>query len=492
MTVSRQQREFGDFQTPSGLAGDVCRLLRRRGLAPQTIIEPTCGMGNFLLAATTQFPQAEVALGCEINAQHLAALHMRLPVLGSGTRMALRQANFFETDWPEMLRGLPEPWLIVGNPPWVTNSELGSLTSHNLPNKSNAAHLAGLEALTGKSNFDVSEWMLLRICEWLDGRRGTMAMLCKTAVARKVLQSAWRQRQQLDSAAIYALDAKAHFKAHVPACLLVCEFRPGGSVQSAELYDHLDAPWSQQRITWRQSQLITNVEAFDRWRHLAAGGDAQPYVWRSGIKHDCAAIMELRADGDAWCNQAGERIALEEACLYPLLKSSDLANGNTDAPRRWMLVPQLTAQADTEPLRELAPRTWSYLLAHAALLDGRRSSIYRKRPRFAVFGVGEYSFSPYKVAISAFYKRFQFHVLGKHQSKPMVVDDTVNFLSCSSREEAQRLASLLNSRIARDFYSAFVQWDAKRPITIDLLKRLDLRKLAVACDDTAAVAAAVP
>ena len=40
------------------------------------------------------------------------------------------------------------------------------------------------------------------------------------------------------------------------------------------------------------------------------------------------------------------------------------------------------------------------------------------------------------------------------------------------------LASILNSDAAKEFYNAFIFWDAKRPITADILKRLDLLKLA--------------
>ena len=55
---------------------------------------------------------------------------------------------------------------------------------------------------------------------------------------------------------------------------------------------------------------------------------------------------------------------------------------------------------------------WGYLLAHADLLDARSSSIYRKRPRFSVFGVGPYTFAPWKVGISGFYKTLDFRAIG--------------------------------------------------------------------------------
>ena len=48
----------------------------------------------------------------------------------------------------------------------------------------------------------------------------------------------------------------------------------------------------------------------------------------------------------------------------------------------------------------------------------------------------------------------------------------------ASPAEAELLAGLLNSEPAAEFLSAFVFWDSKRPITVDVLRRLDVRRLA--------------
>ena len=73
--------------------------------------------------------------------------------------------DFFKKDWPIMLDSLREPIL----PPWVTNSTVGTLGGTNLPTKSNFRRFNGLDAITGKSNFDISEWMLLHLLECLSG-----------------------------------------------------------------------------------------------------------------------------------------------------------------------------------------------------------------------------------------------------------------------------------------------------------------------------------
>src|SRR6185437_11029142 len=118
------------------------------------------------------------------------------------------------------------------------------------------------------------------------------------------------------------------------------------------------------------------------------------------------------------------------------------------------------------------------LQQHASFLDRRASSIYKNRPAFSIFGVGDYSFSPWKVAISGFYKQIAFIAVGPSANKPVVLDDTCYFIPCRTGEEAQFIAALLNSGPAQEFYRAFVFWDSKRPITVDLLRRLDVSALA--------------
>ena len=117
-------------------------------------------------------------------------------------------------------------------------------------------------------------------------------------------------------------------------------------------------------------------------------------------------------------------------------------------------------------------------MAHAHLLDGRKSSIYKNRPPFSIFGVGSYSFAPWKVAISGLYKRLDFVQVPPFQDRAVVLDDTCYFFPCRSEQECKLLHELVTSGPAREFLSAFVFWDAKRPITAQLLNLLDLWALA--------------
>jgi hypothetical protein len=190
--------------------------------------------------------------------------------------------------------------------------------------------------------------------------------------------------------------------------------------------------------------------------------------------------MELTKESGHYRNGLGELIQIEGDYVYPMMKSSDIASGRVKDPTRWMLITQRFVGEDTGKIQQRAPRTWEYLNAHVDRFDRRGSRIYRNRPSFSIFGVGDYSFSAWKVAISGFYKRWEFTKIGPYLGRPVVLDDTCYFLSCETEAEADCVCSLLNSEMARDFSSAFVFWDAKRPITVDLLRRLDLLRLAQA------------
>ena len=156
-------REWGDFQTPLHLARQVCQYLAHLQLSPQVIIEPTYGTGNFMLAAIESFPTAELVYGVEIQPKY--EWHLKLALLidalsgrrASATEIALYHDDIFTHRFPSDLLTAGSI-LIIGNPPWITNSELGALRSANVPQKRNLKTLSGLDALTGKSNFDLGEY----------------------------------------------------------------------------------------------------------------------------------------------------------------------------------------------------------------------------------------------------------------------------------------------------------------------------------------------
>ena len=476
MRQPTQRLEFGDFQTPYPLALSICERLRADGLSPDVIIEPSCGLGSFVLAAAKTFGAAKSIIAADINENYLECLRRDLDAAApaAGQRVLLQHRDYFQTNWGVELEQRVGRVLVIGNFPWVTSSTQGRINGTNLPLKSNFLKMTGIDAITGKSNFDISEWMLIDVMGWLAGREATLAMLCKSAVARKIIAHAEHQGLPLAAASLTRINAMRHFGAAVDACLLFMKF----SAAAPYAYDYTVyydlASTSGNRMGSRMGMAVSDIPSFDAHADLIG---ASPVRWRSGVKHDAVQIMELVEAEGASFNIRGDRVDIEDTYLYPMLKGTSLNNGRVCDTNRYMIVPQRLVGEATDVIEGRAPKTWAYLLQHGQELDQRKSSIYKSNPRFSVFGVGEYTFKPWKIALSALHKTLSFQIVGPCNGKPVVFDDTVYFVGFDVEADAREAYDYLNSPRVINCLRSLLFWDDKRPIKAHVLNRVDWSKL---------------
>lgn len=332
--------------------------------------------------------------------------------------------------------------------------------------------LNGINALTGKSNFDISEWMLSRFVDFLKNTDGCLAMLIKMSVARKIIQRMFKNEIAMVNAAIYKIDAAKEFEVSVDICLLVVRFSEKSVIRanSCTIFNNLDQAESIETVVWRGGRLVSNPLAYDRLapRHLASS--KPEIIWRSGIKHDCSAVFELKIQGNELVNGYGEVVDVEDEYLFPLLKCTDLARDRKVT--RWVLCPQRYAGEDTTYLANHTPRLWKYLEYHSSKIAKRRSKIYLNKPRFSIFGVGPYSFRPWKIAISGLHKSYDFRLIGPHNGKPVLFDDTCYQLGFDSQQEAKRIYNQVTEDDCVEFLNSITFWDNKRPVTAEILNQL--------------------
>ncbi|MCC3417326.1 MAG: class I SAM-dependent methyltransferase [Microcoleus sp. PH2017_29_MFU_D_A] len=466
--------EYGDFQTPPALAEMVCRKLVELNVNPNTIIEPTCGVGNFIEAAARSFPSAAKIIGVEINQNYLTEIRLNKQLF-QDERCDIFHGDFFRFNWKSLVDQYTNRLLVLGNFPWVTNSQQGTFGSENLPKKNNFQNHKGLDALTGKSNFDISEWMLIQAVQWLQKRDAYLAMLCKTSTARKLLNYIHSQKLYLADCATYTIDAKKYFDANVDACLLVCKFDSYSRNYFCDVFSSLETS-DCHRIGYHNNLLVKDIDAFSKLSNLYAVDSGTK--WRSGVKHDCSSVMEFKKIDNYFVNKLGEVADIEETYLFPMIKGSGVAQNRINATDRYMLITQKNIGESTENIQKIAPKTGRYLESRGQYLDNRKSKIYENNPRFAIFGVGDYTFKPWKIAIGGLYKKLEFRLIGEIANKPVVFDDTVYFLSFDDEGVARQTFELLNSSAAIKFYSAIVFWDEKRPIKSSVLNCLNLALLA--------------
>lgn len=555
-----RRREYGDYQTPPDFGRRVCLLVKREGYAVgcAAALDPTCGVGGLLAAAQRHLGFSEEALhGVEVDEGHLAAARRLLP----GARLV--RGDVFEVDLGAVCSD--RPVLVLGNPPWATNSDL----SRNRPPKSNFRGLRGLEALTGASNFDICESVVWRALEAFAGTASSVCVLCKTNVARALLLRLHERGVAVSRVEAFPFDAGKVFGVSASACLFCVRLagdlsaEPPGDpiVRGGTPDDASGGPFCPVRDFDTGAPVDVLAVVRGRVRSLGpdgvrvspvrfpsaapvrggagakvddacgdggAGGAREdggaqavvssgrgsggpggstggfqtlfavvepgraakagpcvlssvpdlegdsPLVWRSGVKHDCAAVVELRKTEEGLVNGLGETVDVEPDLVHPLAKSSSFKRAVLESFDRRVLVTQKRPGEDTRWIRERLPRTWAYLERHADRFAARRSAVWRGAPPYAVFGVGDYSFAPYKVGVSGFYKTPLFALLCA--DRPVMTDDTCCFLSFADFRPAYAATLLLNTAPVRAFLLSLAFLDGKRPWTAGLLSRLDLNR----------------
>ena len=326
------RREYGDFQTNQFLAQKVVDYTFSKTSNFEFILEPTCGKGNFLLAAIKQSKSLKKVVGVEIYQPYVWETKFKILEYFISTKenskpeIDIIHANAFEFSFKNLAKSTHKlKTLIIGNPPWVTNSELGSIDSKNLPQKSNFKNYSGFEAITGKGNFDIGEYIALIMLRCFDEHNGAFAFLVKNSVVKNLINDQRQNKFRIGQTENLNIDSKKEFNVSVNACLFLthlnCE--PELTCTAFDFY-------TKNKLTtfgWYKDKFVYSVQDYDE-SSIVDGKSI--FVWRSGVKHDCSKVMELEQVNGHFKNALGEEINLENNLTYGLLKSSDLKEDKTN------------------------------------------------------------------------------------------------------------------------------------------------------------------
>lgn len=467
LSIMSGKREYGDYQTPMDFAAKVCHYLKDyRHIKPSAIVEPTCGAGSFLKSSLLF--EASEYYGIEINPEYCKICRNSI----NDDKVTIIHSDFFAFSSKALIKDKRQI-LVIGNPPWITNSGLSALGSDNLPIKANFKGLKGIDAITGASNFDICEYMILQLINEYRDTNTVISMLCKTSVARNVFQELKRNYIAFASCDILEFDASKVFGINASACVLVIQLsdKPISS-DICNVYDFEYPETVKSQFGYSNGQFYSNLdtdtENFD---------GRCCFEWRQGVKHDCSKVMELTLRNGTLQNGQKETVQIEDDLVFPLIKSSMFKAPVIHNFSKFVIVTQKKAREETEHLEQKVPKTWEYLNDNIEQFENRKSSIYHGAPPFSMFGVGDYSYSKYKVGVSGFYKQPLFSVLYSDDDKPVMTDDTSYFICFDNYDMAYVAMLLLNSEKVQGFLTSIAFLDAKRPYTKKVLQRIDFDKI---------------
>ncbi len=281
------------------------------------LVEPTVGEGNFLATIPETYRHLPW-VAYDIDPDYAAQARKVAKERSIRSRVECRDT--FRLEETAIRRDVAgKTVLAIGNPPWVTNSAQGASLASNLPTKFNRFGLRGLDAMTGKANFDIAEAILLAVLAALSSAAEVrFAFLVKRSVAVKMVKDVLGAPGLL-SATFSRIEAQKWFGASVEAGLFQLTFRPASTASTDRLLlaDAIGGPFTS------TAGLVNGAFVGDLARYAAASAVEaradERLMWRQGVKHDLSKILELQPSASGLVNGLGETVDVEDEILCPIL-----------------------------------------------------------------------------------------------------------------------------------------------------------------------------
>lgn len=445
-------KEYDEYQTPLFFTDEICNYLKNElEINPDIIIEPTCGIGNFIKSASKTFPKSQI-YGIDIDKEKLNKIDSTIPNIKLINENILTlKFNHFDKK---------NSFLIIGNPPYFTKNKLSKI---------NAKNKTDLKVLTNNENIDISEYILLNIIDEFKNTKTTLAFLCKTKISRNVFIKLVRNKIEYSFIKQININSRKIYKIKEDTCLFIIQF--GGKIltdKTCKVSEISNPSKLLYEFGFVEDKFYSNIDDIP-----PIDGKCE-LEWRHGVKHDCAKIMEFTLENNQLINKNYEPVNIEKTLIYPLLKSGQLKKPIVNETSKYVLITQNKIKQDTNYIKTEAPKTWKYLKDNKEYFDKRKSSSYTNTPEFSIFGIGDYSFKKYKVAIAGFCKNPIFSLVTG--DKTFMLDDSCYFLSFDDYDTAYITMLILNSELVKKFLNHTAILDSKRPFSKKLLKRIDISK----------------
>jgi hypothetical protein len=143
---------------------------------------------------------------------------------------------------------------------------------------------------------------------------------------------------------------------------------------------------------------------------------------------------------------------IEPDLLYPLLRGRDVQRWKAE-PSAYVIVPRLRNNPNqvipANQMQRQYPNTYGYLKRFEDVLLRRadamvKSALERGEPFYFYGAIGTYTFAPWKVVWTRL-ARIEAAIIGLHEGKPIVPQETVTLVECLSENEAHYICALVNS-----------------------------------------------
>lgn len=484
---------LGEYYTPRGVADLAVQTLDVDDFESERFLDPGCGSGVFLSACIDAKRSAldgqlspgalldvitRTVYGIDLNpvavkSAKLGYLLSVLPLLRAADVDRV-ELPVFLTDALELTRADTIQYRgesldltvdhLVGNPPWITWGNL----SESLRNAWRETYVEGLDLLAhqgmqsrlGHGNDDISvPFVLVCVHQYL-AEGGDASFVLKRATTKGPAGRLFRT-QRVGSrpvavrrvhdlnrlqpfgdavdvhAAIYTLQADTDPQFPIPTM----SWTAGDATPE---FSSVETMADTLRHTKTGLVPVDSEDPASSWirsdaENLALG-ECEHEI-RHGVKDDAKAVYSV---------EDGRLDELEHDHVYPYLRSKHVVKYGLFGHDRHLVPLEKANQDNEQKLKTDCPRTYDYLDSNREALENRSSSWLDGGSFYNVFGLGEYTWSEYKVVWCRLGFKPHFAVVSTVDDevlgeKTVVPGDHCMFISTDNRYEAHFLCGLLNS-----------------------------------------------
>ena len=520
--ISHEMRlQLGEYYTPRGVAELSVGELNVDDYETDTFLDPGCGSGIFLATCIDAKREAleddltpevlvdvitDTVYGIDLNpvavkSAKLSYLLSLLPVLKQSGVDSL-ELPVFLTDSLKLTRddqirfgdGVLDLSVdhLVGNPPWITwgnlSEQVRGVWREKYVKQLDLLPHQGVETRLGHANDDISvPFIWVCIHNYLD-EDGDASFVLKRDIMKGPAGRLLRTQR---------VDSRPVTVRHVHDLNRLRPFGDDVGVHSA-VYT-LDADSESEfpiaADSWKKASgrpSFSTVEAMretlerDETGMVPVEGDDPSSSWvrenaenralgecdhdiRHGVKDDATDVYSIDR------SQLDE---LEHDHVYPYIKSKNVVKYGLFG-HELHLVPIEKANEDNETeMQNNCPKTYEYLESHKEALEDRSSTWLDKGTFYNVFGLGEYTWSDYKIVWCRLGFKPHFAVVStvddEYLGEKMVIPgDHFMFISTDDKYEAHFLCGLLNSSIYQKSLKGIAS-EGKSSLSKTVISKLEL------------------
>lgn len=517
--ISREMRlELGEYYTPQGVAELAVSSINGEQIKNESFLDPGCGSGIFLYVCIKEkmekYENSEKAIkdilrtvyGIDLNpvavkSSKLTYILSLLPLIEE-TNVEEIEIPVFLTDALKLTREDDIYFSgekidiqvdnLVGNPPWITwdrlSEDIKEKWKEKYVSKLNLMPHKGTELRLGHSNDDISvPFIWVTVHNYLKENGSTSFVLKRNIMkntAGKLLRTTKVGDRSFSIANIEDFNDLKVFGDQVGANSAVYTFEfdqdtnypvKGRSWEKVSSFD------TEQKMLEGEFQDIefVPVDETEKFSPLirkdaerSALGECEHDI-RHGIKDDAKEVFKID-------REELENLDLETELIYPYIKSRHIIKYGL-LGHELHLVPIKNANEDNEnEISSKYPNSYDYLQENKETLENRSSSWLDKGTFYNVFGIGDYTWSEYKVAWCRLGWKPHFSVISSVTDedvgeKKVIPGDHYMFIPTDNKNEAYFLTALLNSSVYQRTLEDIAS-EGKSSLSKKVVSRLNLPK----------------